>query len=274
MSDMVEPVRETIAERYASLLAACDQLRDFAVDMIRSWGGRDLDEDAPYEQLLAIILSRSLSTYWSAVELARTGFGPQAAMLNRSLFEDMIDAHWITVEPKLAAQRIDEHELHGRMLLADALEAQGTLSADELPTFDDADRKAVDKVFGDYGERSWTGLSIYKRVQAVEHLWEPEEGGRETLQLYRRLVHRENNQILHLSAFSIRAQVRERTDTMLTLPLGPSDVHVEKALIAAFYCLGQLLSLIRDTFDFDDPDGWAAVYDDPFRDIQVEVGDL
>ena len=73
---------------------------------------------------------------------------------------------------------------------------------------------------------------------AVEHLWEPVEGGRGLLHFYRRLVQRENNQILHLSAFSMGEQVRERTDVDLALALGPSDQHVEKALIAAFYCFG------------------------------------
>lgn len=264
MSDMIEPVRETIAEQHGALLTACDRLRDYAISMKAPlWGGRALEEDAPHEQLLVMTLSRSLNTYWSSVELARTGFGPQAAMLNRSLFEDMVDAHWITVEPELAVRRVEQHHAHGRMLLADAVRAQGIMSEKALPTFDPAERKELDDVFGPFGERSWTGLNIHARVMAIEHLWEPVEGGRDLLHFYRRLVHRESNQLLHLSAFSMGGQVRERTETTLALALGPSDAYVGKALIAAFWSFGQLLSLIRDTFGFGDPEGWRDVYDAP-----------
>jgi len=271
MSDLVEPVRAAIVERYAPLLAACDRLRDFAVAMKSPWGGRSIHVASAHEQMLVIVFSRSLNTFWSAVELARIGFGPQAAMLNRSLFEDMIDAHWITVEPALAAQRIDEHHLHGRMLLADAVRAQGAVAADKIPTFDAQRRTELDAVFGQYGERSWTGLGTYARVMAVEHLWEPE--GRETLHFYRRLVHRESNQILHLSAFSMRDEIHERTAQALTLGLGPSSRYVDKALIAAFYVYGQLVSLVRDTFGFGDNEGWRAVYDDPFGQLPPIVED-
>ena len=271
MSDMIEPVRATIAERHSTMLSACDRLRDYAIAMKSPWGGRALDKDAPHEQMLVVVFSRSLNTYWAAVELARMGFGPQAAMLNRSLFEDMIDAHWITVEPKLAVQRLEEHHEHGRMLLADALRAEGVPWANKLPTFDPEPRAALDEIFGKYGDRSWTGLGTYNRVMAVEHLWEPVEGGRGLLHFYRRLVQRENNQILHLSAFSMGEQVRERTDVDLALALGPSDQHVEKALIAAFDRFGQLISLVRDTFEFGDRDGWREVFDAPLREIEPSV---
>jgi hypothetical protein len=173
MTDMIEPAREAIAQRFAVLLAACDGLRDYAISMKSPWRGRPLDDEARHELMLAVIFSRSFNTYWSAVELAQMGFGPQAAMLNRSLFEDMIDAHWITVEPELAVERIEQHHQHGRMLLADAVVAQGAMSDAEVPRFDADERAALNKIFGDYGERSWTGLGIYARVMAVELLWEP-----------------------------------------------------------------------------------------------------
>jgi hypothetical protein len=147
------------------------------------------------------------------------------------------------------------------------------LSAGELPSFERSARSALDKVFGAYGERSWTGLSIHSRVMAVEHLWDPVEGGRELLHFYRRLVHRESNQILHLSAFSMGGQVRGRTSTALSLALGPSDVYVGRALIAAFYSFGQLISLMRDTFAFSDANGWRKVYGDPLAQIELAVED-
>jgi hypothetical protein len=269
MSDMIGPVVAVLAERYSGLLAACDGLRDYGVAMMEPWGGRAAKEDARDELLLLSVNSRSLNTFWSAINTARTGFGAQAAMLNRSLFEDMIDAHWITVEPNLAVERIEDHHLHGRMLLADAALAQGVVAEDKVPDFDPAERARLDGLFGRYGDGSWTGVGTYKRVMAVEHLWDPE--GRDTLHFFRRLVHRENNQLLHLSAFSIGAQFRGRTDDELSLALGPSDQYVEKALIAAFWTYGQLLSVVRDTFGFADEDQWRAVYDKPADVLRSEA---
>jgi hypothetical protein len=48
------------------------------------------------------------------------GFGNQGEMLERSLFEDMVDAHWVTTEPELAETRFDEHLRHGAILFGDA----------------------------------------------------------------------------------------------------------------------------------------------------------
>jgi len=95
---------------------------------------------------LIVIFSRSFNTFCAAVELARMGFGQQAAMLNRSLFEDMIDGHWVTLEPELAVQRLEEHHLHGRMLLADAVRDEGLLPEDDIPSFDATRREELDTV--------------------------------------------------------------------------------------------------------------------------------
>jgi hypothetical protein len=259
---MIEPVRAVIEEHLSRELAACDRLRDFAIGMKAPWGGRSIDMDSPHEQLLAMIFSRSLNTFWSSVELTRIGFALQAAMLNRSLFEDAIDAHWITVEPELAAQRVEEHYLHGKMLLAGAMREEG-VADEEIPTFDAADRTRLDKIFGKYGERSWTGLTLYARVMAVEHLWDAE--GRKHLHFYRRLVHREANQLLHLSAFAMREQVRSRTPEEMRLSLGPTGRYTDKALAAAAWTYIQILSLIRDTFEFGDDEAWQQVHVAPFE---------
>lgn len=250
-----------IAERFAPLLAACDRLHDFTIAMREPWGGRAID--GLHEQLMLIVFSRSSNTFCGATELARVGFGAQAAMLNRSLFEDMIDAHWITVKPELAVQRIGEHHLHGQMLLADAARAEELMPAHEIPSFDATRRAELDETFGQYGEKSWTALGTYSRVMDVEHLWDDQ--GRKDLHTHRRLVHRESNQLLHLSAFSMSGQIRERTEDTLTLALGPSDQYVEKALFAAFWTYGQLTSVVRDTFGFDDDECWQRAYGDPFE---------
>ena len=218
MSDEIESkVREAIATEMRPELSACDSLRDFAHAMLSPWGGRAIDRR--HEQLLVALFSRSLRTYSGAVELARIGYGPQAVMLNRSLFEDMIDAHWITVEPELSVRLAEDHHQHIRMLNSDLLRELKLMPEDEIPTFTSGQRKLLTDLFGRHGAQSWTRLSIHERAQAVEHLWHDEEGGREALQFYRRVAHAEANRILHVSAHSMLMQIRSRSgDELVLLP--------------------------------------------------------
>ena len=70
-------------------------------------------------------------------------------MLERALFEDMIDAHWVTVERELAEKRFDEHLRHGAILFGDAARHHPEqYDPKDLPTVDENQRKALNKVFG------------------------------------------------------------------------------------------------------------------------------
>lgn len=42
-------------------------------------------------------------------------------VLNRSLFEDMVDAHWVIIDPETAEARYSDHNDHTQMLRADAV---------------------------------------------------------------------------------------------------------------------------------------------------------
>ncbi len=117
----VEEARAQIAKEYGAPLAACDRIRDYADELLKDWRGRPLDPEKGAEMILAAIFARSLNTYCAAIELTRIGFAEHAAMLNRSLFEDMVDAHWVSVKEELAVERYEQHHEHGKMLLAYAL---------------------------------------------------------------------------------------------------------------------------------------------------------
>lgn len=161
----------------------------------------------PSDALVVSIFARSTNTFTCAVRNARIGYGGQAAMLNRSLFEDMVDSHWIVLDPDTAAKRYQDHDLHGRMLLADTFASFPSMYAEvELPEFDPAERKRLDRAFGAFGERSWSGLDLHARVNMVKEHWNS-EWDREGLRFMHRLAHRENNQTLHVSAQSLAAIV-------------------------------------------------------------------
>ena len=81
-----------VADRETCVLASArllDYVGDDLVPALRKI------KPSPTCSLILAFLMRGLTTFEAMVELARHGYGEQIAMLNRSLFEQMIDAHWI-----------------------------------------------------------------------------------------------------------------------------------------------------------------------------------
>lgn len=258
----VDKATALIAGRKSSELAACAAVRDFALGMTKPWGGRALGANALSDALIVALFARSYGTFCAAVELARLGFGPQAAMLNRSLFEDTVDAHWIAAEPKRAEELIRDHDTHARMLLADAVAKYPSFFSEiELPQFDQAERKRLDGVFGPHGTRSWTTLNPHQRIDRIEHFWDGKPDDLEVLRFYRDIAQRENNQMLHVSAKGLAGTLCGRDDTGIVLTMGPGLEMVDQTLFGSFWIFSQTVGLVLDHFAFDvDDDTRARVF--------------
>jgi hypothetical protein len=152
-------------------------------------------------------------------------------MLERSLFEDMVDAHWVTVEPDNAVKRMDQHWEHTGILYDEAARAfPEYLDPADLPVVDQSHRAKLSQHFGRYGEKSWTDLSLYRRVQLVEHLWGDEQARRQ-LQFFRSIVNRSNNQQLHASSHALSQLVRENTEGRIGFYSGPSAERMENGAV-------------------------------------------
>jgi hypothetical protein len=250
MHPELEASTEAIAKLHGAELAACVALRDFLLEVVRPWGGRSLDPERTEDALLAALMSRSSNTFWAAVELCQIGFGEQALMLNRSLFDDMVDAHWVTVDPTTAKARYAEHLEHGQMIMYEALAKHPRLfEPDDIPDLDPARRKQLDGVFGEFGNKSWTGIAIHKRVDLIAHLW-TDEVARDQLHFFRRVVHRMNNQRLHASAEALNRTLRRSSESEAAFRLGPDGDGIGQALFGAWWTFTQILSLVLDHFEF------------------------
>src|SRR5438045_687315 len=77
-----------------------------------------------YRSLIFAVFARATLTYRAVLHLCRGGYTEQADMLNRSLFEDMAIAHWVSLpdHQEEAAQLLQKHNDFGRLLAADSLE--------------------------------------------------------------------------------------------------------------------------------------------------------
>jgi hypothetical protein len=249
---------EGLSEKFRGKIDGCERLLAYAEGLLRDWPGRAV-ENIP-DGLILALFARSLDTATASVRLAADGYGAQASMLNRSLFEDMIDAHWVVTEEEAAERCFADHLQHGRMLLADAVAKYPEYYAEiELPEFDPVERKALDDDYGRFGHKSWTKVNLHERVSLVEHHW-TDEVGRSTLHFFHDIAHRENNQTLHVSSATLGKNL-EFHDGELGLTVGPREDMVDRALFGSFWILDAIVGVLLDRFGIElDEETRGAVF--------------
>jgi hypothetical protein len=239
--------RRQIEKQLAAQLGAVADLIDLCHGLFEDWPGRDADPDGVDAFVLAL-LSRSVNTFDALSGVVRQGYSGQAGMLARSMFEDMVDAHWVTVEPQLAREQYEDHLVHGQMLWIDQMrkypEQYGHV---ELPEFNPRERDRLDEKFRRWGTTPWSGLAIHTRVDAIAHLW-TDEASRSTLFFYRDIIQRDHNQTLHVSGESLNRAVELLQDGTPSFRIGPRDDGLDAVLTAGFWTLTQTLTLVRDHF--------------------------
>jgi hypothetical protein len=166
--------------------------------------------------------------------------------LNRSLFEDLLTAHWVNLNPDEAAERLQKHERHTEMLWKEHLTDRGVdLGAlADSPDLTDEERKELTSLFGQWGQISWTGLTTYELVTAVESSWgdDREQG----LLWHMHDVHlRHANRTIHVSADGLlRPTAHPERSDLLLYDAAPSDRDVPIALLAAFWAYANLMRLV------------------------------
>lgn len=73
---------------------ACEELARFVWSRVPR-----RDYTGVVEPLVAATFARTLKTYHATLRLAEAGYGEQACMLTRSMFEDLVVAFWVREHP-------------------------------------------------------------------------------------------------------------------------------------------------------------------------------
>ena len=249
-------VASQIATEFSHELGACAGLESIAAAALDPWRGRTIkkgaiDDPPGADEILAMLFARATKTYKAARLLARSGYGEQASMLDRSLFEGMVVAHWVSTNSDLAAERFLRAWRFDRHLYAEVIGATGwlpegaTMAGPEIP---EAELAGMKRDFGNYGEVLWTGhRSLRALVQEIESDWEPEQ--REVLRNFLRVANRQNSQVLHSTVAGLTEAASALTQEGLYLTVGPAKARVERALFGAYWTYAQILRVVIEHFE-------------------------
>lgn len=267
-----DEIHERIADAYGSQLASCELLLALAHNEMATWSGRAVKRGA--DRIILAEVARATKTFDAVARLCRLGFGEQAAMLNRSLFEAMVVAHWTSDNRREAVGLFVRHHEYTSVLWYETFDALGWLDDEDVtarPTIGPKKRAELKKLFGKYGTEPWTKRSLPAMLREIEHLWD--QAGQTQLWAMHDVPHRHNNQMLHSTATAVSAAHLGTTSTELRLTIGPSNLLVERALLSAYWSYGQVFGLLIDVFCLRDRTSFEKAFDAGMRAFDATAED-
>jgi hypothetical protein len=247
------------------LLGHCQKLYRTVTDRVMAWRERDQPfANTTANVLLNVFYARSSRTYQAIVEhLGERGFGEQGAMLNRSLWEDMVDARWVSLNPELADERLRQHHRYSEQLRLDTAKRFEDFFGEDIadkeldPPMDDVERGALRKHFGRWGTGSWTGRDLHERFREILPTWQDTRQRRQAEFVFAWL-HQLNNETLHPTAYSLgKLGGPSSIGNELHFRLGSTQHLLKEVLWFAFWTYTQTVALL---FEFFELDGWEEIH--------------
>jgi hypothetical protein len=230
--------------------------------------GLELMTDTHMEQIVAGTTARAQETFFAIYQLTRARQTIQAAMLCRSLFEDMVVAHWIALhedDPEFLVNRYLDHLDAMRLNEAATARRHGV----EPPDISDLAGREDDlkDEFGAYAQRDWWGIrrdgSKINMPELVTELEEAERfhprmrGEKPVLREMYEKAQKWNTQLLHHTAAGMPVALnREDQRKPRALPT-PAELTV---LGQAYWVHAQLVILVLDIVPNQDWREFEAIF--------------
>jgi len=243
----VTDVVPEIIEAFPAEFEACWSLHDFAQAHRPQTGAASL---ADADGIVVRTYIRSTKTYGAAVRLAQRGYGVQAGMLARSLFEDMLVAHWVRRHPTDAPATMGLHHQHNLELFREGLSKYGR--AHELAHVPGLTDEKREELVSEFGRRHWTGLTLLKIAEEIQGDWVNEQLERRMLWQVFDITQLMNNLLVHHSGFALDRVADSSEPGVTRFDVGPSKVYIHEALLSAWFSYGNTCSLVHDGGDLDD----------------------
>jgi hypothetical protein len=230
--------------------------------------GRQLMMDTHMEQIVGGTAARAQETFYAICQLARDRQTVQAAMLCRSLFEDMVVAHWLVLhedDPEFLVERYLNHLDAMRLNEAATAARHGV----EAPDVSDLAGREDDlrREFGDYAQKDWWGVrrdgsritmpEVVTELERAER-FHPRMGGEKPIlrEMYEK-AQKWNTQLLHHTAAGMPLALnRENQLKPQALP-APTEITV---LAQAYWVHAQLVLLVLDVAPNQDWRKFEAIF--------------
>lgn len=241
---------------------ASDRVLALVEQEAAEWRGREQND--AHDRILLGLWARSFKTFRGALSLCGAGYGDQAAMLNRSLFEDMADIAWARANPSEAARNYDEAgRLDVLYSVAAASQHPQIGPVEPLTPEQEADLAHLKQRFGDFAQKNWTRLNLHRRLRAAERLWAEED--RRQVWAMHDIAHRRHNLFLHPSPWALERTFRGVQNGAGVFEAGPSDHWVAEGLFGAVWAIAMSTELILRHFGSPTADQFRAQMDEQQR---------
>ncbi|WP_445150496.1 DUF5677 domain-containing protein [Baekduia sp. Peel2402] len=231
------------------LIAVCETIVALTPETLRV-----RTEKLPAALIVVALMHRGAKTATGANLLCRAGHGEQALILGRSLFEDMIDAHWVTAHPDKAVTRFDDAALVTKQLTQDRIEPYRAYVADLItdqlsqPAMTDEEAARAQTLVKGYRHGSWTKMGLRRRINDVAHMF-GEGVDRELLAMFSDLGEGLASDFVHGSVLSVYSQLdleAARANKGINFHVGPSSRYVRSAALLCGWSFAHLLSTVLD----------------------------
>lgn len=230
-------------------LDAVMDLLDAGSDLVDATGVGELYD---VRALMVAQATRAVHSFEAVIAACMIGRGAQGAMLNRALYDDVLDIHWVAANPDEAPARADQHQ---RMIsLAEhQLEAKFERTDRGLNDEEAAELAELIEVYGGRGQafdKAWHRATWAECFALVKERWSDQPDSAGLLDYMYEVEQRRNNLMLHPSptAFSQTLVVR---DGRRTLNRAGPDGRWRMALL--YGCGGFYLALrvLAEEFELD-----------------------
>lgn len=257
MSDT--PPRETVGAVAKALLLekGINRLRfDTAAELL-SEGATLIDETgrkpvAAARMLLTAEAARALHTFETVIAACQMGRGVQAAMLNRSLLDDVLDIHWVAENPEIAPERADQHD---RLIALAEHKMETKFERTDRPLTDEesGELQKLIKVYG--GTRKafrqpWHRTSTEDCFELVKERWREHPEAAYFLDYIYEVIQTRNNLLIHPSPTAFRQTILQRGGRRILNRAGPDSLWSESLGhgTGGFYMVCRVLA---EEFEFD-----------------------
>lgn len=169
--------------------------------------------------VIAATAGRNEKTYEAVLHLATNSYGQQAAMLLRSMFEDVTVAHWLLLHEDEAAHYVGRFLRHAEAMRLEAARVAERFGAPPVEVTESLKSKEAELIteFGPNAERSWWGKDANGRavrlpemvstIGTAQRFWGRTHGETQVFEETYAVVVKWSNQLLHHTAYGLILEV-------------------------------------------------------------------